>query len=172
MPSERGDAVTERQPTAPGQMRGRSCGDELVGPVADLQSALTGLLAAVDDDARRLDANSKQAHQLVRDIYCLIQRIVFGPGGPLDPVLYKQTCDAFTATREAESDMYEVYASDLECYLQRAAKELSVAESDSDRLALVNRRREYIPKLLAFQAQTTAILEFLREGRAVVSPSR
>jgi len=170
VPSERGGAVMERQPTAPEQMPGRSCGDELVGPVADLQSALTGLLAEVDDDARRLDASSKPAHQLVTDIYRLIRRTVFGPGGPLDPVLYQQTCGAFTATREAESDMYEVYANDLECYLRRAAKELSVAESDSDRLALVNRRREYLPKLLAFQAQTTAILEFLREGRAGASP--
>jgi hypothetical protein len=160
----------ERQPVAPEQMRGRSCGDELVGPVADLQSALTDLLGAADDDPRRLDANSEWAHQLITDIYRLIRRTVFGSAGPLDPVLYKQTYDAFTATREAESDMYEVYANDLECYRRRAARDLGVAESDSDRLALVSRRREYIPKLAAFQLQTAAILEFLQEGHAGASP--
>jgi len=40
---------------------------------------------------------------------------------------------------------------------------LSVAEADSDRLALVQRRREYIPKLLAFQEQAKAILDYLAE---------
>ena len=90
---------------------------------------------------------------------------MFSPGGPLDPLVYKQAYDALIATRDAERDMYEVYANDLECYQERAVKGLRVAESDSDRLALVRRRRKYIPRLLAFHAQTTAILEHLRERR-------
>jgi hypothetical protein len=157
----------EHQAKPSGQARGRSCGDEALGPLADLQSALTDLLAAVNDDARSLDENSEHAHQLVADICRRIRRTVFGPGCPLDPVLYQQTYDAFIATRDAENDMYEVYASDLECCRRRAVKELGVAESDSDRLALVKRRREYIPRLLAFHAQTKAILEYLPERRSV-----
>jgi hypothetical protein len=92
---------------------------------------------------------------------------VFSPGGPLDRLLYKQAYDALIATRDAESDMYEVYANDLECYQERAAKGLSVAERDSDRVALVKRRRKYIPRLLAFHAQTKAILEYHMERRSM-----
>jgi hypothetical protein len=157
----------EHQAKPSGQPWWRSSGNDPIGPLADLQSALTDLLVAVDDDARSLDSSSGHAHQLVADICRRIRRTVFGPAGPLDPSIYKQTYDAFIATRDAENDMYEVYAYDLECYRWRAAKELSLSESDSDRLALVMRRREYIRRLLAFHAQTKAILEYLPERRSV-----
>jgi hypothetical protein len=157
----------EQQAKPSGQMQWRSSGDDAFGPLADLQSALTDLLAVVDDDARSLDENSEHAHQLVADICRRIRRTVFGPGGPLDPVLYQQTYDAFNATRDAENDMYEVYASDLECCRRRVLKDLGVAESDSDRLVLVERRREYIRRLLVFHAQAKAILEYLPERRSV-----
>lgn len=159
--------VMEDQAKPSGQTRWRSSGDDPIGPLADLRLALTDLLTAVDDDPRSLDTSSEHAHQLVADICRRIRRTVFGPGGPLDPLLYKQAYDAFMATREAENDMYEVYANDLECYRRRAVKQLGVAESDSDRLALVKRQREYIPRLLAFHAQTKAILEYLPERRSV-----
>lgn len=156
----------EHQAIPSGQTWWRSSGDDPIRPLADLQSALTDLLDAVDDDVCSLDTSSEHAHQLVADICRRIRRTVFSPGGPLDPFLYKQTYDAFIATRDAENDMYEVYANDLECYQSRAVKELGVAESDSDRLVLVKRRREYIPRLLAFHAQTKAILEYLLERRS------
>ena len=144
----------------------RSSGEDPIKQLADLQSALTDLLGTVDDDPASLDASSEQAHKLVADICRSVRHDVFGPDCPLDSSVYKQAYDAFIATREAENDMYEVYGNDLECYRRRAVKELGVAESDSDRLALVKRRREYIPRLLAFHAQTKAILDYLPERRS------
>jgi hypothetical protein len=134
--------------------------------LADLQAALGDLMVAVDDDARSLDACSEHAHTLVTEICRRVRNDVFSPGGPLDPCLYKQTYDAFIATRDSENDMHEVYANDLECYWRRAIKGLDVAESDSDRLVLVKRRREYILMLLAFHGQVKAILEYLVEPRS------
>jgi hypothetical protein len=163
--AEGGGAVMEHQVIPPGQARRWYYGDDPVGPLAELQSDLAGLLAKADDDPRSLDTNSERAHQLVTDTCRRLSRTVFSPGGPLDPLLYKQAYDALIATRDAESDMYEVYANNLECYREREAKGLSVAESDSDKLALVKRRRKYIPRLLAFHAQTKAILEYLMERR-------
>jgi hypothetical protein len=157
----------EYQAAPPVQAWRRYYGDDPVGPLAELQSALADLLAAVGDDPRSLDANSERVHQLVADTYRRLSRTVFNPDGPLDPLLYKQAYDALIATRDAESDMYEVYANDLKCYRERAVKGLSVAESDSDRLALVKRRRKYIPRLLAFHVQTKAILEYLMERRSL-----
>jgi hypothetical protein len=164
-PAEDGGAVMEHQVIPPGQARRWYYGDDPVGPLAELQSALADLLAKADDDPRSLDSNSERAHQLVTDTCRRLSRTVFSPGGPLDPLLYKQAYDALIATRDAERDMYEVYVNDLECYRERAVKGLRVTESDSDRLALVRRRRKYIPRLLAFHVQTMAILEHLRERR-------
>jgi hypothetical protein len=156
----------EDQAKSPRQTWRCSSGEDPIRQLADLQSILTDLLGAVDGDPRSLDASSERAHKLVADICRLVKHDVFGPDGPLDSSVYKQAYDAFTATREAENDMYEVYANDLECYRRRAVKALGVAESDSDRLALVKRRREYIPRLLALHAQTKAILDYLPERRS------
>jgi hypothetical protein len=141
----------------------RSPHDGLIKQLAKLQSTLTDLLRPIDDDARLMDASLEDAHKLVQDIRSVMKQKVFGRGGPLDPSAYKDTFDAFERARVDENDMYEVYADDLERYEKRRRKDLGLAESDSDKLALVQRRRVYIPKLLAFQAQVSAILNYLRK---------
>jgi hypothetical protein len=126
-----------------------------------LLSKLEGLLRAVNDDAQRMDASLKDAHKLVEGIW----RAVFGEGGALDPREYEDNYRTLKRDREAENDMHEVYASALERYQRRRARDLGVAESDSDTLALVRRRREYISKLEAFKTQASSIGDYL-SGRS------
>jgi hypothetical protein len=108
-----------------------------------------------------MDSSLEEAHNLVEGIW----RGVFGLGGALDSSQYKDAYQALRVEREAENDIHEVYAYALERYRKRQAKNLTVTESDSDRLALVRRRRDYIAKLLAFHHEVSALDTYLR-GRS------
>jgi hypothetical protein len=122
------------------------------------QSTLTDLLDAIDDDSRLMDASLADAHRFVEEIFNCVAMEMFGPDGPLSPSAHQREYNAFKRARFDENDMFEVYADDLERYRKRQMKDLGVAESDSDRLILVRRRRVYISKLKAFQARASAAL--------------
>lgn len=127
-----------------------------------LQSTLTNLLRPVDDDAQLMDASLEDAHELTNNIRSTVKQLVFGANGPLDLSTIREDYDAFEGACVDKNDMYEVYADDLKRYQKRRRKDLSVAESDSDRLALVRRRRVYISALLAFQMRVSSILGCVR----------
>jgi Protein of unknown function (DUF2752) len=153
--------LADRQ--APRPESQRPSHDALVERLVKLQSTLTSLLIAVDDDARLMDASLGDAHELANDIRSVVKQRVFGPQGPLDLSTYQENYDAFERSRVHENDMYEVYADDLERLEKRQRMDLGVAQSDSDKLALVQRRRVYISTLTDFQAQVLEILRHLRE---------
>lgn len=145
--------------------------DDILKRLARLQLTLTDLLDAVDDDAQWMDASMADAHRLVEELRSCAKQIVFSSHGSMNSA-FQRTCKAFAKTRIEENDACEVYFDALERYQRRRVKDLSVAESDSDKLALVRRRRDYISKLLAFQAKASAILDKLseRSSSAAVTP--
>jgi hypothetical protein len=124
--------------------------------LGELLEKLNGLMSAVEDNPRGMDASLADAHDFVEGIW----RAVFGKQGTLDPVEYKDNYEALKKDREAENDMYEVFSYDLERYSKRQAKNLSLSESDSDRETLVTRRRVYIARLAAFHAQASSIAKY------------
>ena len=142
-----------REPAGP-----RPGGSGASGQLTRLQSALTDLLCVIYDDARQMDANLDDAHDLVQSIRMLVRQRVLRPGRPADDSQQLHAYHAFELARIAENDAYEVYAGDLECFRKRQRLNLGVAESDSDRLALVKRRRAYISVLLAYQSQISPVL--------------
>lgn len=142
--------------------RPHSSSDDPLG-LTNLLTTLTGLLAAIDDDPRLMDANVKEAHRLVEDIRAIIKKKVFGPGGPLSPYAYEDTLKDFDDARSEEYVMHEVYIGDLERYTKRRAEDLGVDKLDSDTLALARRRGVYIGTLCAFRDQAAAIREHLQE---------
>lgn len=117
-----------------------------------LQSVLTDLMGAVDEDARLMDSSLEDAHKLVQSIRHVMKQRVFTSGGPMDPSEYREAYDIFEEARIDENDMYELYANDLEQY-QREKKDLD---------EVIKRRRAYISRLLAFQARFSSILDYLR----------
>jgi len=141
--------------------------DGLTKRLAELESTLINVLRAIDDDARLMDANLEDAHKLAGEIGSTVKHGVFGHLGLLDPSAYRENHEDFEAARVDEKDIYEVYADDLERHRKRQRKNLSVAESDSDKITIVKRRRIYIFALQAFQTRASEILSCMR-GR----PSR
>lgn len=124
--------------------------------LARVQSTLTELLCVIDDDARHMDANLGDAHELVRSMRMLVGQGHRGrtAGGSRE----QRACHAFELARVAENDAYGIYAYDLERFRKRRRQDLGVAELDSDMCALVKRRRAYISTLLACQTHVSAIL--------------
>jgi hypothetical protein len=144
----------------------RPAEEDAIRQLARRQSDLSALLSAVDDDASRLDSNSYQAHELVEEIHRALSHDVYGPGNLLNSSAYRESRDELQGVFAAENDMYELYTHALEHYRRRQPMNLGVAESDSDRLALVERRRAYIPKLMAVRPPVQAILDHLAEKTA------
>ena len=60
--------------------------DDPIDQLKNLQSILTDLLGPVDDDARRMDASSKDAHKHVVAVCAIVKQDVFGSGGLLDQI--------------------------------------------------------------------------------------
>jgi hypothetical protein len=141
---------------------GNGSRDGLTERLAELESTLINVLRPIDDDARLMDANLEDAHKLASEIGSIVKHRVFGSLGLVDPSAYRVNQEAFEAARVDEKDMYEVYADDLERHRKRQRKNLSVAESDSDKITLVKRRRVYIFTLQAFQVQASEILSCMR----------
>ena len=121
-----------------------------------LGSALADVLCVVDDDARHLDASLGDAHELVRSIRTLLRQLR-ADGTQVD-CAQRRAYDTFELARITENDAYEVFADDLERFRKRRRLNLGVVELDSDKRALVQRRREYIATLRACQAQVSAIV--------------
>lgn len=136
--------------------------EDCVARLVRQQSTLTELLRSVQDDARRLDASLDDAHEIAASICRVVRRSVFGRDGPLDLPAYQDNYDTFESACVDESDIHEVYADDLERYRKRQRKDLGLAESDSDKLTVVKRRRIYISALAALQAQVRCILDVLQ----------
>ena len=124
-----------------------------------LRSALADVLCVVDDDARHLDASLGDTHELVRGIRALLQQLRCD-GTPAD-YAQRRAYETFELTRRTENDAYEVFADDLERFRKRQRLNLGVLELDSDKRALVRRRREYIATLRACQTQVSAIVRAL-----------
>ncbi len=124
-------------------------------------SILIDLLHSLEDDPRLMDASLEDVHELATLICRIVKRNVFGPHGPLDPFSRRDIYDRLDCARVDESDVYEVYAEDLERYQRRQRKDLGVAELDSDKFAVVKRRREYICTLAALQTQLSGVLDVL-----------
>ena len=142
----------------PDGMRALPRGGEFDTRLAQLHSALTELLAIVEEDARHLDASLEDAHELVQGIRVRVKKLATPPDGSVHGRL-RRHYDAFNRAREAESDAYEVYADDLEHFRKRQRMSLAVAESDSDRRTLVRRRRTYISMLSRCRMRTLPILD-------------
>jgi hypothetical protein len=126
---------------------------------------LTEVLRSIEDDARRLDASLDDVHEIVLSICKAVKRSVFGPHGPLPRLSYQGSYGIFESVCIDESDIYEVYADDLERYRSRPRKDLGLAQSDADKLTVVKRRRMYISTLAALQAQVSGILGVLQATR-------
>jgi hypothetical protein len=140
----------------------RSSYNDAVERLARLQLTLTNLLRPVEDDARLMDASLEDAHELTNNIRSIVKQLVFNALCPPNSSPNEADYNAFEGARIDENDMYEIYADDLKRYQKRQRKDLAVAESDSDRLALVRRRRAYISALLAFKAQVSGMLDYVR----------
>lgn len=124
---------------------------------------LTDFLTSIDDNARLMDANLDDAHEIAVSVSKVVRREVFGPHGLLDLRSYRDSYDTFESVRTDESDIYEVYADDLERHRKRQRKDLGLTESDSDKFVVVKRRRGYISALSALQAQVSEILVLVQE---------
>lgn len=139
----------------------RASPDSPVESLAKLQSTLTDMLRPIYEDAQTIDASLEQVHDHVRQIW----RAVFDEGGALDASKYKDLHDALETAWEAASDTHEVYAYDLGLFRNREEKDLGVAQADSDRVALVKRRRDYIDKLRTFHSQVSEVVNYLSKPR-------
>ena len=121
-----------------------------------LHSVLDDVLCVIDGEARQLDASLGDTHELVRDIRTLLSRL----RSDSTSVDYAQrrAYDNFEHARVTENEAYEVFAGDLERFMKRQRLNLGVVELDSDKRALVQRRREYIATLRACQSRVSAIV--------------
>lgn len=135
--------------------------ENIAGRLAAQEAILRELLNSVEYEARLMDASLEDAHDIAVGICRVVKTIVFGHGGPLDFPSYMDNSHSFETVRIDENDLYEVYADDLERHQRRRRKDLTVADSDADMLAVVKRRRAYISSLAALQAQASAILALL-----------
>ena len=164
--STEGQAEPSRPRPPPGSSRPkrqRTPRNDLFRQLAALHLTLKTFLGVIDDDAQQLDSSSKDGHEMVESIRALAKQRVFCTAGPLDSSVYQENHKAFEDARKAENDGYEVYADALERYHRRRGRDLGVADSTSDKSALVDQRREYISTLCAFESQVSAILDYLRE---------
>ena len=129
------------------------------------EATLRDFLDSIEYEARLMDASLEDAHEIAVSVCRVVKLSVFGPGRPLDLSSYRDNYRQFNAARIDESDIYEVYADDLERHQKRQRRDLAVAESDADKFAVVKRRRKYISSLAALQVQVSAILDLLDARR-------
>jgi hypothetical protein len=136
-------------------------GNELVCLTRQL-SALTDVLEAVDDNPQLIDASLEDVHKIAALLAKTVKRLAsdsdFFRNDP-----YRDTYDMFEHARSNENDTYEIYADDLAHYQQRQHRDLTVAASDSDKFAVVKRRRSYIAILFELHSQITYFIDSLKE---------
>jgi hypothetical protein len=148
---ERFRSLDHRQRNAP----------EMAGDLADQMSTLTDILQSVGDEARLMDASLDDAHDIASRVGRLVKYGVFQPDGPLSTSSHSDIYGQFEQARADESDVYEVYADDLERHQKRRRKDLSIADADADKFAVAKRRRIYIATLFDFCRQISEIVDRL-----------
>lgn len=131
--------------------------DAAVAQLAQQLSVLTDVLESVGDDPRLLDTSLVDVHQIVsrlsKAVKLQIRRPDSDASGP-----DRQLRNLFERARANENDTYEIYSGALELHLQRQRRDLSVADFDSDKSAIVKRRRSYIDTLFELCTQIKLII--------------
>ncbi len=125
-------------------------------------SALTDVLESIDDDPRLIDASLDDVHQIAARLAKTVKRLVSDSDFSRS-VPYRDGYDAFERARSNENDSYEIYADDLERYQQRQHRDLTVADSDSDKFTIVKRRRSHIAVLFELHSQIAYFIDSLKE---------
>lgn len=120
-------------------------------------STLTAIVQSVSDEARLIDASLDDTHEVASHLGRLVTHRVFGDNGPLPASAYPDIYRQFERARSDESDVYEVYADDLERHQRRRRKDLTIADSDADKSAVVKRRRTYLAILFDLHTQISVI---------------
>jgi hypothetical protein len=108
-----------------------------------------------------MDASLDDAHEIASRIGKLVQDRVFGSDGLCPRSDHPDIYCQFEQARNDESDVYEVYADDLERHQKRRRRDLAIADSDADKLAVVKRRRTYIAILFDLYIQISKIIDWL-----------
>jgi hypothetical protein len=134
---------------------------EVTEDLARQMFALRDILQSVGDEARLMDASLDDTHEIASRAGRLVKYGVFGPESPFPASAYPDIYAQFEQARADESDVYEVYADDLERHQKRRRKDLTIADADADKFAVVRRRRTYIAILFDFHAQISEIVERL-----------
>ena len=141
---------------------GRADAHGLTEDLARQLSTLTDILDSVDDEAQLMDASLDDTHDIVSCVGRLVKHRIFGSDGPLPASEHPDIYVRFVHARADESDVYEVYADDLERHQKRRRKDLTITDSDSDKFAVVKRRRTYIAILFDLHTQISGIVDRLR----------
>jgi hypothetical protein len=134
---------------------------KLTGDLTDQISTLRRILESVGEEPRLMDASLDDTHEIASRAGRLVKYEVFAPDGPLPASVPPDIQCQFELVRAEESDVYEVYADDLERHQKRQRKDLTIADSDADKLTVVKRRRTYIVTLFDFYKQISEIVDQL-----------
>jgi hypothetical protein len=138
--------------------RGKRNAHEITEAVAHQMSTLTDLLRSVGDEAQLMDASLDDTHEIASCIGRLVAYGICGPDCPWPTSPHADTYLQFEQVRADENDVYEVYADDLERQQKRRRKDLTIADADADKAAIVKRRRTYIAILFDFRTQISEIV--------------
>lgn len=136
---------------------------EFAEDLARQLSTLREILRAVSEEARLMDASLDDTHEIASRIGELVQHRVFGSDGACARSDYMDIYGQFEQTRDDESDVYEVYADDLERHQKRRRRDLAIADSDADKFAVVKRRRTYIAILFDLYSKISKIIDLLAD---------
>jgi hypothetical protein len=139
----------------------RAASDDVAEDLTQHLSHLADVLRSVDDDPRLMDASLEDVHEIAARLAKVVKRRVFNNPHLSTNAPYRDIFDIFEHARTNESDHYEVYADNLERHQWRQRKDLTVAESDSDKFAVVKRRRTYIATLFGLHLQISHIVDLL-----------
>lgn len=134
---------------------------DVTGDLAHQMSTLRRILRSVGDEARLMDASLNDTHEIANRVGSLVKYGIFRPDGPLPASAHPDIYGQFEQARADESDVYEVYADDLERHQKRRRKDLTIADADADKFAVVKRRRTYIATLFDFYVQISEIVDRL-----------
>ena len=134
---------------------------EVTEDLAHQMSTLTKILQSVGDEARLMDASLDDTHEIACRVGRLVEYGIFGSDGLLPATAHPDIWGQFEQARADESDVYEVYADDLERHQKRRRKDLTIADADADKFAVVKRRRTYIVTLFDFHTRISEIVDRL-----------
>lgn len=124
---------------------------------------LEALLGPVEEEPEKLDDSHSEAHRLVREIWYAL----FGEQGLLKGPGYNLYGDGLRAAWDEEKDQHETYAYLLEILQKHQGRHPSAEEGRKDKKPLVEERRSYISKLLAFLGIAAAAKRYLDESSSL-----